>query len=263
MIIDFHAHIYPDKIASKATHAISDFYEGAAMAWQGSTAELLESGAKINVEKYVVHSAATTAAQVESVNNFIIREIEAHPEFIGFGTIHPDYENYKQELERIKAAGIKGIKLHPDFQKFPADLEAMDKIYDKIAELKLPILFHAGDIRYDYSGPKRIRKVMDKHPDLVVIAAHFGGYTEWDDSLEYLAGTNCYMDTSSTLWKIPLEKAKEILKKHGYEKFLFGTDYPMWKHEEVLEELNLLDLTPEQKEAILYKNALRLFENLK
>lgn len=263
MIIDFHAHIYPEKISSKATHAISDFYEGAAMAWQGSSAELLKSGVKINVSKYVVHSAATTAGQVESVNNFIIREMEAHPEFIGFGTIHPEYENYEQELERIKAAGIKGIKLHPDFQKFPADTEAMDKIYDKIAELKLPVLFHAGDIRYDYSGPKRIRHVMEKHPDLIVIAAHFGGYTQWDDSLKYLVGTNCYMDTSSTIWKLPLEKCNEILKKHGYDKFLFGSDYPMWDHEEVLAQFNTLDLTPEEKEAVLSGNAIKLFEKLK
>lgn len=260
MIIDFHAHIYPEKIAVKASTAISDFYEGAPVRYTGTADELLESGSALGEVKYVVHSAATTDAQVESVNNFILRECAAHPEFIGFGTIHPDYANFEQELERIKAAGLKGIKLHPDFQKFPADTEKMDPIYKKIAELKLPVIFHAGDYRFDYSGPKRICNVHKKHPDLIIIAAHFGGYTQWDEAYEYLCGQDVYFDTSSTLWKLPAEKAKAMIKKHGYEKFLFGSDYPMWRLPEEYESLKVLDLTPEQKEAVLYKNALELFK---
>ena len=263
MIIDFHAHIYPDKIASKATHAISDFYDGAAMAWQGSSSELRTAGQRAGITKYVINSAATTALQVEGINNFILREVAAHPEFIGFGTIHPDYENFEQELERIKAAGLVGIKLHPDFQTFAADTPKMDPFYDKIAKLGMPVLFHAGDIRFDYAGPKRIRNVMDKHPDLIVIAAHFGGYTQWEDSYDYLAGTHCYMDTSSTIWKLPLEKANKILEKHGYEKFLYGSDYPMWDYLDDLKSFNTLNLNEEQKEAVLYKNALKLLDSLK
>lgn len=259
MIIDFHAHIYPEKIAAKATYAISQFYEDAPMRWHGISHELIESGSKIGVTKYVVHSAATTGAQVEGINNFILREVEAHPEFIGFGTIHPEFENFEVELERIKKAGLKGIKIHPDFQKFPADIESMDPIYEKIAELKLPVLFHAGDCRFDFSGPRRIYNAYKKHPDLIVIAAHFGGYTQWDEAMEYLCGENVYFDTSSTLWKLPLEKANIILKKHGYEKFLFGSDFPMWDHEGELKRFNTLDLTDEQKEAVLYKNGIELF----
>jgi len=259
MIIDFHAHIYPEKIAIKAGQAISKFYEDAPVRLSGTANDLIESGSKAGISKYVVHSAATTAAQVEGINNFIIRECEAHPEFIGFGTIHPDYENYAAELERIKAAGLKGIKLHPDFQEFKADVESMDPIYEKMAELKLPVLFHAGDCRFDYSNPKYIANVHKKHPDLVIIAAHFGGYTQWKEALEYLCGEDVYFDTSSSLWKLPVEKAKEMIKKHGYKKFLFGTDYPMWIHSEELESLKVLDLTPEQLEAVLYKNAVELF----
>lgn len=262
MIIDFHAHIYPEKIAAKASKSISDFYEGAAMAWEGSSAKLIESGKKIGVTKYVVHSAATSVSQVEIVNNFILKETEAHKEFVGFGTIHPDYENFEQELERIKAAGLKGIKLHPDFQKFEADTEKMDKIYAKLSELKMPVLFHAGDIRYNFSSPKKIAHVMDKHPDLMVIAAHFGGYTEWEASLNYLVGRNCFFDTSSTIWKLPVETANEILKKHGYEKFFFGSDFPMWTHEQEFANLNKLDLSETEKQAILYGNAEKFLNSL-
>ncbi len=134
----------------------------------------------------------------------------------------------------------------------------MDDIYNQIAKNKMPILVHAGDCRYDFSGPKRIINVHEKHPDLTIVAAHFGGYTEWDASLEYLVGKNIYFDTSSTLWKLPIEKAKEMIEKHGYEKFLFGSDYPMWDHEDELARFMKLELSTEQNEAILYKNAEKL-----
>lgn len=257
MIIDFHAHIYPEKIAEKAATAIGDFYD-APMRNNGTSKMLIESGSKINVTNYVVHSAATGTAQVEPVNNFIIKEVEQHKEFIGFGTIHPDYENFEAELKRIKDAGLKGIKIHADFQKFQMDEERMDPIYELCTSLGLIVLAHAGDYRFDYTGPKRLLNVHKKHPDMKFVAAHFGGYTEWDDAFEYLAGTNVYFDTSSTLWKLPLEKAMEIINKHGTEKFLFGSDYPMWIHEQELKSFNTLKISDKEKENILYYNAKNL-----
>lgn len=260
MIIDFHAHIYPEKIAEKATLSISAFYENAPVRYHGHSEELIASGSKIGVTNYVVHSTATKESQVESINNFIISEAQKHPEFVGFGTMHPDFINFEEELNRIKSAGIKGLKLHPDFQRFETDDPKMDKIYEAAAQLELPILFHAGDYRFSFSGPKRIRNVIDKHPNLIVIAAHFGGYTEWDDALEYLCGQNVYFDTSSTLWKLPLEKANEIIKKHGYDKMLFGSDFPMWDHQDELSRFNTLNFTEAEKEAVLYTNAKKILK---
>lgn len=262
MIIDFHAHIYPDKIAEKATKAISEFYENSPMASNGHTQELLESGRKIGVTKYIVHSTATKPQQVESINNFILEECSQHPEFIGFGTMHPDYQNFEAELERMRSAGLRGVKLHPDFQKFCCDMEKMDPIYDKMAKLKMPVLFHAGDYRYDFSGPKRILHVLEKHPDLIIIAAHFGGYTEWDKSVEYLVGQNVYFDTSSTFWKLPFDKARMMIEKHGYQKFLFGSDFPMWNHEGELANIKKLELPSEQEQAILFDNGDKLLRSL-
>lgn len=257
MIIDFHAHIYPAKIADKASQSIGKFYD-APMRFNGTSESLIASGSKIDVTKYVVHSAATSAHQVEIINNFIIQECSNHNQFIGYGTMHVDYENFSSELERIKTAGLKGIKLHTDFQKFQLDTPAMDSIYEKLIELDMPVLVHAGDCRFDFSGPKRIRNLIDKFPKLTLIAAHFGGYTEWDDAENYLAGQNVWMDTSSTIWKLPLEQCNRILKKHGAEKFLWGSDFPMWNHKDELAKFNQLDLTDSEKEMILYKNAERL-----
>ena len=258
MIIDIHAHIYPEKIAEKATLAVSHFYEEAPMAFKGISDKLIESGSKIGVEKYVVHSVSTKPEQVESINNFIISETQKHPEFIGFGTMHQDYKDFEQELKRIKQLGLVGLKLHPDFQKFQADCPQMDDVYEVLAELKMPVLFHAGDCRYDFSGPRRILNVLKKHPNLTIIAAHFGGYTEWEESFEVLAGNNLYFDTSSSTWKIPMDLANKIIKKHGVDKMLFGSDFPMWNHTDELARFNKLDLTEADKEAVLYKNAKEL-----
>jgi len=257
MIIDFHAHIFPAKIADKASKSIGDFYTSP-MEYNGSVEKLLESGSKIGVSKYIVHSTATKAPQVEAINNFIIEEAALHKEFIGFGSIHPDYENFEEELKRIKAAGLKGIKLHADFQKFQMDDSKMDPIYEVLTSLNMPVLAHAGDYRYDFSGPKRILNVINKHPKLQMIAAHFGGYTEWENSVKYLVGKKVFFDTSSTLWKLPVETAMEMIRNHGVENFFFGSDYPMWDHEGEMERFNKLSLNSNDKDAILYKNACNL-----
>ncbi len=162
MVIDFHAHIYPQKIAVKASGNIGKFYN-VPMCYDGSPEQLIKSGSKIGVSKYIVHSTATAARQVESINNYIISEVNAHGEFVGFGTVHPDYEDFEGELRRIKSAGLRGVKLHPDFQQFEVDTPTMDPVYETIAALKMPVLVHAGDFRYDFSGPKRIRNVVEKH----------------------------------------------------------------------------------------------------
>ncbi len=259
MIIDFHCHIYPAKIAEKASKSVGDFYNYP-MKYHGSPEELLESGSKIGVSKYVILPVATKAMQVEPSNNFTIEQCEEHPEFIGFGTMHPDYDNYEAELHRIKAAGLRGIKLHSDFQKFQIDAARMDSVYDIMTDLDMPLIMHAGDCRYDFSGPQRILNLHKKHPKLTLIAAHFGGYTEWDNSMKYLVGQDIYFDTSSTLEWLALDKANEMIRAHGVEKFLFASDFPMWDHEEELERFNRLDLTDEEREMIFHKNAEKLLK---
>ena len=258
-IIDFHAHIYPRKIAEKATENVGKFYDAKA-SYCGLAEELLESGGRIGVSKYVVHSVATKAEQVESVNNFIIESCRRYSEFIGFATYHPDYKDFDKELDRIQIAELKGVKMHPDFQKFQVDTPQMDGFYTSLEECGLPILFHAGDCRFDFSGPVRISRVLNKHPKLKVIAAHFGGYTEWEDSLEYLAERDVWFDTSSSLWKLPLEKADELIKVHGANKFLFGSDFPMWDHETEFQRFNKLCFTAEERKAVLYGNAAKLLK---
>ncbi len=255
-IIDIHAHIFPDKIVDKAVKAIGNYY-GIEMFGKGNCQGLVESGKNINVYKYVVHSTATKVEQVKSINDFIIESVAENDSFIGFGTLHPGLENVDEEIDRIMSLGLKGIKLHPEFQGFNIDDEDMLPIY-KAAQGKLPILIHTGDEVQQSSSPEKLSKIMDMFPDVVFIAAHFGGYSMWDESAKYLMGKNVYFDTSSSLFKLEPKRATDMIRQHGIKKMLFGTDYPMWDHKEELERFMKLDLTEEERQQILWKNSSRL-----
>jgi hypothetical protein len=252
-IINMHCHIFPDKIEEKAVSAIGAFYD-IPMQNKGTSEFLLADGRPVGVSKYLVCSTATTAHQVESINNFVAREAGLHPEFIGFGSLHPDYENVAAEIDRMLALGLRGIKLHPDFQKFNIDDERAFPIYEA-AEGRLPILFHTGDDRYDFSSPKRLARVLERFPKLVAIAAHLGGYRDWVDAAVNYGNPRVYIDTSSALMFVPPEEAVNIIRAHGVSRVFFGTDSPMWNHRGEMERFNKLPLTPEERRLILHDNA--------
>ena len=260
-IIDAHAHIYPEKIAAKATDTIGVFYDIKMEMPAGTADRLVEVGQQAGISRYVVHSVATTPRQVRSINEFIKRETEAHPEFIGFITLHQDLseEEIFAEVEWAVENNMHGIKLHPDFQKFNIDDEVAEKFY-RAAEGRLPILFHIGDDRYDYSKPERLVKMAKKYPGVNFIAAHFGGYRCWGDAALYKGLNNVYFDTCSSLPFISAEEAKKIIDMHGADKFFFATDFPMWDATAELERFNKIPLTDEEREMIFSKNIKRLLK---
>lgn len=257
-IIDAHTHIFPEKIAVKASKNIGHFYD-IPMRYDGMAHTLVESGRRIGVSKYLVCSTATKPEQVESINDFVESKCKQYPEFFGFATLHPAYPDIERELDRIAQKGLHGIKLHPDFQAFDIDAPEAITMYKAIAKRGLPILFHTGDDRYDYSAPKRLYHAMAEVPDLVSIAAHFGGYRRWEEADRYLQVPNVYFDTSSSLFKLSPEDARAMIAHMGEDRFFFGTDYPMWDHEEELARFMNLKLSREQNEKIFHQNFEKLF----
>ena len=258
MIIDAHAHIYPAKIAAKAVAGVGEFYSGLVMHLDGTVETLIKTGAEAGIEKFIVQSVATNPAQVESINNFISGSVKEYPDkLIGFAAIHPDHEDIEKEMDRAVSLGLKGVKIHPDFQKFNIDDKNAMKIYEVI-EGRLPILIHMGDTRTDYSKPERLARVLDAFPKLEVIGAHFGGWSEWDSAAEILGGRKLWVDTSSSLYALTPERARELIDIYGVENVMFGTDYPMWTAKDELEMFDKIPLTDEEREMILYKNAERL-----
>ncbi len=211
-IIDAHAHIFPGKIAERASESIKEFYH-LNMGFAGYPHTLIERGSRIGVYKYLVCSTATKPEQVFSINSFIAQKCEKYPQFFGFGSLHPhmEPEEYTAEILRIKQLGLHGIKLHSDFQQFDIDDPNMIPVYRLAAKAGLPILFHMGDSRYDYSAPRRLANAATEVPDLICLAAHFGGYERWDEAYQYLKLPNVYFDTSSSLFKLSKSDALAMM----------------------------------------------------
>lgn len=256
-IFDFHAHIYPEKIASRAVEGVGEFYK-IGMTCDGTAESLIKDGESAGITHFLVHSVATTTHHVPVINNFIVSECEKHPQFFGFGTMHQDFEEKEAEVERISEMGLHGIKIHPDTQEFNIDDERMFPLYDILQSKNMPVLIHCGDYRYDFSHPRRVRKILHEFPKLTVIGAHFGGWSVWDLALEYLRNERCMVDVSSSLMMCGLERGKELIRIYGKERVLFGSDFPMWSPSHELEQFLKMGLTDEENEYILCKNAKRL-----
>ncbi len=254
-VIDVHTHIWPEKLAERAVNHVGDYYSYE-MHGNGTLVDLKQSAKEAGVDRFVIHSSALKASQVEDVNTASASYIT--DKIAGFGTLHPEYTDFEREIDRIISLGLRGIKLHPDFQFFNIDDLRMYPAYEILSEKKLPILFHMGDVNYDYSSPKRLAKLIEDFPSLTVIAAHLGGHMKWDEAKEYLVGKNIYMDSSSVSRKLSPERIKHIIRAHGADKILFGTDYPIARHKEALEHFFSLGLSDEENKMILFDNAYNL-----
>lgn len=253
-IIDAHTHIFPAKIAGKATHAIGDFYE-LPMYAPGSPEMLLASGAKIDTKRYLVSSSATTPEQTYAINDFIAAQCDLHPELFGLATMHHEVPDIEAELDRAMALGLHGIKIHHDFQGVDIDEPKALPMYRAIARRGLPLLFHMGDNRYDHTTPARLAHVMAQVPDLKVIAAHFGGYQAWHQvARELPLSENLRFDTSSSLAILPRDEALRLIDYFGVERYFFGTDFPMWEPVAELARFKNLGLGEEEEEKIFHTN---------
>lgn len=264
-IIDSHCHIFPDKIALKATESTDTFY-GITQAgiktsdFVGNVQTLLEQCESTGVYKCLVTSVATTPHHAQSINSFIAREVELHPDkFIGFGSLHPDSEALEEDIEHLMKIGLKGVKLHPDIQNFKADDPKVLKIFELCEKHGLPVLLHTGDYRFDNSNPDRIESVLKAFPDLTIIGAHFGGWSVWDEAAERLAKyKNLYVDTCSSFYTLEKTTAKRLIEAYGTSRVIFGTDFPMWRQKDELEYLFSLGLSEEELEDILYNNIIKV-----
>ena len=256
---DAHAHIYPGKIAEKATASVGDFYH-IPMHNVGLPHVLAQRGGEAGIDRFLVCSVATKVEQVRSINQFIQEKCQKYPQFIGLGAWHQDITDISGEMDDIQARGLRGIKLHPDFQEFMIDDPKMLDVYKEAHRRGLPVLFHTGDSRTEFSSPHRLMNVIDKLPDFTCIAAHLGGYSEWEEARRELSGTNVYIDTSSSLFKISPEEAKENIAHFGVDHTMFGTDFPMWDPKEELERFFALGFSQEENQAMLYDNFARLFQ---
>ncbi len=266
-IIDSHCHIFPNKIAEKATKSTDIFY-GMTDAgiktsdYIGNVSTLINQCESSGVEKCLVTSVATTPHHAQSINAFISYEVSLYPDrFIGFGSLHPESETLEEDLTHLIELGLKGVKLHPDIQNFKVDDPKVLKIFELCESNKLPVLLHTGDCRFDNSNPNRVATVLEKFPNLTIIGAHFGGWSVWEEAAEKLSKyKNFYVDTCSSFYELKKETAKKLIDTYGANRVIFGTDFPMWKQKDELEYLFDLGLSEKELEDILHNNILKVLK---
>lgn len=267
MLIDFHAHVFPDSVAGKAIASLKKgLYEKQGKDYpaltyaDGTVNGLLNSMEENNVNLSIAMPVVTSAKQTDSINRFA-QSITGN-KIISFAGIFPLSDDWEIKMEEIKKNGFMGIKLHSEFQQLYLDSVRAVDILRKARDLGLIVMLHAGEdpgvICPDYSSPRRIAEALAEVSGVKLIAAHMGGWGAWDEVEKYLVGKDVYFDISMVSGFLPAEQCKRIIKNHGSGKILFGTDSPWQKPSDVVEYLESMNLSADEFADITYKNALKL-----
>lgn len=263
MVIDIHTHCFPDELAVRTIPFLSQKANIPAYT-DGTVNRLKQSMTAAGIDISVLQPIATKPHQTIGVNRWAVGVQDTN--IISFGTIHPDFPDWKDEIKWLVEAGVKGVKFHPEYQDFYVDDQRLFPIYEALFNANLIIIFHAGvDLGFPepyHCPPCRLRKVLDSFPGGTIIAAHMGGYMYWNDVEKYLAGRNVYLDTSFSLKKLGFQRTKRLIKAHGYEKILFGTDSPWSDQSKEVYDIKSLNLSDKEITGILGSNAMRIL-NLK
>lgn len=262
MIIDFHTHVFPDKIAAKTIAYLSE--KGNTKAYGEATLDAIKRDMQKNaIDKCVILPVATSAKQVESINSMAAK-INCTDGIIYAGAIHPQCENVEEILDFIKDSGLFGIKIHPDYQGERFDCDAYIKIMEEAAKRDLITVTHAGvDIGYPddvHCTPDMVIHVLDSLSGIIdnkLVLAHMGGCDLPDEVLEKLVGRPVYFDTSFVLDRYT-EKCREIIEKHGADKILFATDYPWSDAKKFVDIIRSYGFSEDETDKIFFKNAVKL-----
>lgn len=270
MIIDFHTHIFPDKIAARTISHLEHVGHVAAYT-DGTLEDLRRSMKESGVTHSVILPIVTKPEQFQHINDFARAITHEDPDeeglsIISFGGIHPDSASYKKELHFLKRNGFKGIKLHPYYQSTYIDDIQYERIIDYACQLGLIVSIHCGrDLGYPqevFAAPEQIHRMIrdvfyGTIPDHLILA-HLGGHDMERQAEELLTGGRYYMDLAYILRLIPPEQVLRMCRNHGIEKILFATDSPWSSQQADLEYIRKIGFTQEELDAILYKNGARL-----
>jgi len=264
VIIDAHTHIFPDTSAASILELTSKKFK-VTVYGKGTAEDLISKMDENGINYAVIHMVALNPRAVKKINTWLITLKE--PRFIKFGTLHPSFKGFKEELQRLKENGIRGIKLQPEVQGFTVDnADLTYPLYEALAINGMTVMFHVGGNPTTHpqqrSQPGMILNVAKDFPELKIIAAHLGGLNMWTQVAELLAGReNVYMETSMTYEKITPKWAEKIIRKHGHHKIFFGTDYPFAPIKQCLESARSVPfLNEREKEEVLGLNAMQFFK---
>ncbi|MBP3308031.1 MAG: amidohydrolase family protein [Clostridia bacterium] len=265
MIIDFHTHIFPDKIARRTIEHLSG--KGGIPAYStGEVSGLLERMNEAGVDIAVTLPVVTAPHQFDSITKFACEINERYrSRLISFAGIHPACEDIKGKMRLIKELGFLGVKLHPDYQGTFIDDEGYIEIIKEAERLDLIAVTHSGvDVGFPDEEvkctPRRILRLLERvrHPKLVL--AHLGANEMVEEVLDTIAGEDLYLDTAYVLRATSKELFTKLVEKHSADKILFASDSPWSSIKGDVEILRSYGLSREVEEKIFSKNAKRLLK---
>jgi hypothetical protein len=207
-----------------------------------------------------------------SSNEFIAEICRRYPEkFIGFASVSPKNPDAPAILENaVKNLGLKGLKLHPPLQDFAPNDKIAWPLYQKAAQLNIPVVFHTGStpfgslVKLAQADPMLLDEVAVAFPNLKIVMTHLG--TLWQNEAFMVVEKNpeVYIDTSAYPYEILQLLTPELVERVGENKFIFGTDFPMpyegrtHRMKDHVDAVASLKVSHEIKEKIFFKN----FEHL-
>jgi uncharacterized protein len=261
VIIDFHAHIYPESVAAKIIPAVEKKLK-IAVPCTGSPEDLRSRMKSCGIVQSIVLPLAKGQGDVSSLNDWA--QSVCRDGLLAFGAIHPLMEGLEAELDRLKGWGAKGVKMMPLLQRVYPDDPRCGRLYDALIDNDMILVTHSGrdplDRKEVFGTPKRFSEMIQSYPELNVVLAHLGGLRMWDDVYKYLlpAGKNVFFDTSYVSFYMGNADLQKLIRDTGVERVLFGSDYPWEDPGRAVEIINCLDLSEKEKEAVLWMNATRL-----
>lgn len=251
MIIDAHAHVWPDKIAGLALSAnrLPDLRARGDGTVGGLTADMAASG----VDLSCCLGIANEARHVDSVNRFVADL--TGPGRFGFGTVHVDLP-VEENLASLRRHGVTAVKIHPLFQGFALDDPRLWAILEAFGD-EIAVITHVGEggsvEANRLSSPRMIADIARQFPALRLMACHFGGYKILDDAEEMLAGADVVLETSwpPSLKTLQPDRVRRLIRNHGAERIVFGSDWPMTSPAEEIEAISALGLTDDETKRVL------------
>jgi hypothetical protein len=261
-IIDFHTHIFPDKIATRAVAALAEKSGDYAPRTDGTLKGLLASMDRAGISLSVVANIATRPSQMLPIFEFCMHI--AGERIVPLISVHP--ENTMNDVgalfARAAEAGIRGVKLHPMYQGFAIDDRKMYPLYQLIEHYGFFVVFHTG---YDMAFPGntqadvgRVKAIAGQFKDLTIVATHVGGWRQWDRSGILGKCGNVYTETSITMTEVNDDQFLEALSQFDEDRVMFGSDSPWSDQKEMLERTLQLRMPDGRKEKLLFLNARRL-----
>ncbi|TWG93633.1 hypothetical protein L615_006000000100 [Nocardioides sp. J9] len=251
MIIDAHAHVWPDKIAELALSAnrLPELNARGDGTVSGLEADMAASGVSVSC----CLGIANEARHVDSVNRFVAG-LTSDTRF-GFGTVHVDL-SVEENMASLRRHGVRAVKIHPLFQGFALDDPRLWSIFEAFGD-EIAVITHVGEggspEANRLSSPKMIADIAKQFPALRLMACHFGGYKILDDAEEMLNGADVVLETSwpPSLSTLRPERVRDLIRRHGAERIVFGSDWPMTSPAEEIKAIDSLGLSDDETKLVL------------